>query len=183
MCAGPRVIMMHRWRLLITVFYCQLYLAAAQHWRKALYPSAFRVKRGAHSLVNPTFQNSVEDVNLLFEILLAGLQIEGEDKPFMIPDQELASLRRVQKLEVICEDILPKRLSEIRRLTSHLSQRRGALSREDFERTVLTMVYTAQTLAHTTSQHQKGLWGDALLQLFRAIQEDLTPPPRTPQHN
>nr|XP_023991544.1 protein FAM180A-like isoform X2 [Salvelinus alpinus] len=149
----------------------------------ALYPSAFTVKRGTHSLVNPTFQNSVEDVNLLFEILLAGLQIEGEDKPFVIPDKELASLRRVQKLEVICEDVLPKRLSEIRRLTSHLSQRRGALSREDFERTVLTMVYTAQTLAHTTSQHQKALWGDALLQLFRAIQEDLTPPPRTPQHN
>lgn len=99
----------------------------------------------------------------------------------MIPDKELASLRRVQKLEVICEDILPKRLSEIRRLTSHLSQHRGALSREDFERTVLTMVYTAQTLAHTTSQHQKELWGDALLQLFRAIQGDLTPP-RTPQH-
>lgn len=99
----------------------------------------------------------------------------------MIPDKELASLRRVQKLEVICEDILPKRLSKIRRLTSHLSQHRGALSREDFERTVLTMVYTAQTLAHTTSQHQKELWGDALLQLFRAIQGDLTPP-RTPQH-
>ncbi|XP_029617352.1 protein FAM180A isoform X1 [Salmo trutta] len=188
--------MMRQWGLLITVLYCQLYLAAAQHWRtgrtpehlselrltSALYPSAFRVKRGTHSLVNPTFQNSVEDVNLLFEILLAGLQIEGEDKPFVIPDMELASLRTVQKLEVICEDILPKRLSEIRRLTSHLSQRRGALSREDFERTVLTMVYTAQTLAHTTSQHQKALWGDALLQLFRAIQEDLTPPPRTPQH-
>ncbi|KAJ8007119.1 hypothetical protein DPEC_G00114250 [Dallia pectoralis] len=173
--------MAHLWSLLATVFYCHLYLASAQYRRKALYPSAFRVKRGTHSLVNPTFQNTVEDVNLLFEILLAGLQIQSEDIPFVIPDPELASLRRVEKLEVICEDILPKKLSEIRRLTAHLSQRRGSLKREDFERTVLTMVYTAQSLSHITSDTQSALWGDALLQLFRAIKEDLASPFRTQQ--
>ncbi|NP_001291030.1 protein FAM180A precursor [Esox lucius] len=183
MSAGTRAIKMRRRSLLVTVFYCHLCLAAAQHRRKALYPSAFRVKRGTHSLVNPTFQNTVEGVNLLFEILLAGLQIEGEDMPFLIPDPELASLRRVQKLEVICEDILPKKLSEIRRLTSHLSQRRGSLSREDFERTVLTMVYTAQSLSHTISDTQRELWGDTLVQLFRAIKEDLAPPLRAAQNN
>lgn len=36
----------------------------------ALYPSAFRIKRGTHTLVNPTFQLSVEDTALLFEVSL-----------------------------------------------------------------------------------------------------------------
>ncbi|KAM4614686.1 protein FAM180A [Polymixia lowei] len=163
------------WALLITVFYCRIDLAASQRWRNALYPSAYRIKRGTHSLINPTFQNSVEDVNLFFEILLAGLQIEGENRPPLIPDAELASLRNVEKLEVLCEDVLPKRLSEIRRLTAQMAQRRGPLSRQDFERTVLTMVYTAQTLVRMSNEHQREVWAEALRQLFRALQRDLAP--------
>uniref|UniRef100_A0A668AR45 Family with sequence similarity 180 member A n=1 Tax=Myripristis murdjan TaxID=586833 RepID=A0A668AR45_9TELE len=135
-----------------------------------------RIKRGTHSLINPTFQRSVDDVILLFEILLAGLQIEGEEQAMQLPDDELASLRSVEKLEVICEDVLPKRLSDIRRLTAELAHRKQSLSRQDFERTVLTMVYAAQTLAHTSHQLQRDVWADALLQLFRAIQKDLAPP-------
>ncbi|KAM3858814.1 protein FAM180A [Diretmus argenteus] len=167
--------MMQWWALLITVFCLSVDLAAAQHWRKALYPAAYRIKRSTHSLIDPTFQHSVEDVNLLFEILLAGLQIGGEERAMLIPDEELASLRNVEKLEVICEDVLPKRLSDIRRLTAELSRRRRPLTRQDFERTVLTMVYAAQTLAHISHQHQREVWTDALLQLFRAIQKDLAP--------
>ncbi|KAI3366684.1 hypothetical protein L3Q82_009354, partial [Scortum barcoo] len=64
-----------------------------------------RIKRGAYSLINPTFQRSVEDVNLLFEILLAGMQIQDEEHAMLIPDEELASLRCVEKLEVICDDV------------------------------------------------------------------------------
>ena len=94
----------------------------------------------------------------------------------LIPNVELASLRRVNKLEVICEDILPKSLPEVRRLTSLLSQHRGHLSRQDFERTLLTMVYTVQTRAKAVSDHQRALWNDALLLLFKAIKRDLEPP-------
>ena len=94
----------------------------------------------------------------------------------LIPDAELASLRRVNKLEVICEDILPKSLPEVRRLTSLLAQQRGHLSRQDFERTLLTMVHAAQTRAKAVSDYQKGLWNDALLLLFKAIKRDLEPP-------
>lgn len=112
---------------------------------------------------------------LFFQILLAGMQIGGEDHTLLIPDEELASLRRVQTLHVICEDVLPKKLSDIRRLTADLAQRRRPLSWQDFERTVLTLVYTSQTLAQIADQNQRELWTDSLLQLFRAVQKDLRP--------
>ncbi|XP_076578970.1 protein FAM180A [Chaetodon auriga] len=170
-----RITNMRRWWALLVVIYLSVYLAATQHHRKALYPSAHRIKRGTYSLLNPTFQRAVEDVNLLFEILLAGMQIQGAEHSMLIPDEELASLRSVEKLEVICDDVLPKRLSDIRRLTAELGQRRQPLSMQDFERTVLTLVYTAQTLARVSNQHQREAWTDAVIQLFRAIQKDLRP--------
>ncbi|XP_070785433.1 protein FAM180A [Enoplosus armatus] len=166
---------MTQWWALLIVVYLSIYLAATQHHRKALYPSAYRIKRETYSLINPTFQRSVEDVNLLFEILLAGMQIQGGEHGMLIPDEELASLRSVEKLEVICEDVLPKRLSDIRRLTAELNQRRRPLSWQDFERTVLTLVYTTQTLAQVSNQHQREAWTDAVVQLFRAVQKDLRP--------
>lgn len=103
------------------------------------------------------------------------MQIRGGEHTMLIPDEELASLRSVEKLEVICEDVLPKRLSDIRRLTAELAQRRYSLSWQDFERTVLTLVYTTQTLARVSNQQQREAWTDAVIQLFRAIQKDLRP--------
>ncbi|KAM3587697.1 uncharacterized protein V6R79_012201 [Siganus canaliculatus] len=169
-------LMMQQWAPLVVVVYLSINLAATQHHRKALYPSAYRIKRGTYSLINPTFQRSVEDVNLLFEILLAGMQIgDAEQTTLMIPDEELASLRSVDRLEVICEDVLPKTLSDIRRLSAELGQRRQPLSRQDFERTVLTLVFISQTLARVENQEQREAWADAVIQLFRAIQKDLKP--------
>nr|XP_020505107.1 protein FAM180A-like [Labrus bergylta] len=165
-----------QWWAPLVVVYLSMYLEASQHRRKALYPSAYRIKRGTYSLINPVFQQTMEDVNLLFEILLAGTQIQDGDHAMLIPDQELASLRSVEKLEVICDDVLPKRLSEIRHLTAELALRRQRLSLQDFERTVLTLVYGAQTLARIRDQQQRRVWTDSVLQLFRAIQKDLRPP-------
>lgn len=103
------------------------------------------------------------------------MQIQGVEHTMLIPDEELASLRSVQKLEVICNDVLPKSLSDIRRLTAELAWRRQPLSRQDFERTVLTLVYTTQTLARVSTQQQREAWTDAVIQLFRAVQKDLRP--------
>lgn len=103
------------------------------------------------------------------------MQIQSDGHTLLIPDEELASLRSVEKLEVICEEVLPKRLSDIRRLTAELTQRRQPLSWQDFERTVLTLVYTTQTLARITNKHQKEIWTDTLIQLFQALQKDLKP--------
>ncbi|XP_008398607.1 protein FAM180A isoform X2 [Poecilia reticulata] len=141
----------------------------------ALYPSAYLIKRGAYSLINPTFLHSEDNAKLLFEILLAGMQIQGEERPLLIPDEELASLRSVKTLEVICEDVLPKKLSDIRRLMAELAQQRRPLGWPDFERTVLTLVYSSQILSQISNQHQKELWMETLVQLVRAVQRDLTP--------
>ncbi|KAK2859084.1 hypothetical protein Q5P01_003704 [Channa striata] len=166
---------MTQWSALLLVLYLSVHLAATQHHRKTLYPSAHRVKRSAYSLINPTFQHTLEDINLLFEILLAGMRIGGEEHSMLIPDEELASLRSVEKLEVICEDVLPKSLSEIRRLTAELARRQRPLTWPDFERTVLTLVYAAQTLAQLDSRQQREAWTDTVVQLFRAVEKDLKP--------
>ncbi|KAI4901735.1 hypothetical protein NFI96_010960 [Prochilodus magdalenae] len=139
----------------------------------ALYPSAFRVKRGTPTLLNPSIQRSVEDTNLLFEVLWSGLYLDAGEGVLRVADDELASLRRLKPLEVVCEDVLPRTLSDILRLCHQLEQHRGHLNGQDFERTVLTMVYTAQKLAHATPGHQRELWGDAFLQLYKAIKGDL----------
>ncbi|XP_029019937.1 protein FAM180A [Betta splendens] len=161
--------------VLLLAVYLSLLQASAQHRRTPLYPSAFRIKRGTHTLLNPTFQRSVEDTALLFEVLLAGMQVEGEGRSMLLPDEELASLRCVEKLQVICEDVLPKELSDIRRLAAELARRRQRLSGPDFERTVLTLMYGAQTPARISNERQREAWTDAVVQLFRALQKDLDP--------
>ncbi|KAJ8373915.1 hypothetical protein SKAU_G00044950 [Synaphobranchus kaupii] len=100
-------------------------------------------------------------------------QMADEHGDFSVQDEELASLRRTHALANICEDVLPRKLTDIRRLTSDLSQYQGPLRRPDFERTVLTMVYTAYRLAHTRG-HQKDRWAESFFNLFRAIKQDLT---------
>lgn len=107
------------------------------------------------------------------QVVWSGLNVEEEKGVLRVADEELASLRRLKPLEVVCEDILPRTLSDIRRLCHHLEQHRGRLSKEDFERTVLTMVYTAQRLAQSSLAHQRELWADALVQLYKTIKKDL----------
>lgn len=97
------------------------------------------------------------------------MQVQDATGLMLIPDEELASLRSVDKLEVICDDVLPKSLSDIRCLAAELARRR----QQDFERTVLTLVYGAQTLARLSSQQQRLAWRDAVMQLFRVIEKDL----------
>ncbi|XP_036441406.1 protein FAM180A-like [Colossoma macropomum] len=159
--------------LIVSLFYCNSISATYQR-RRGFFPSAFRVKRGTASLVNPIFQNSIKDVNLLFEILLAGLEFEDELGLFSVHDEELASLRQTHKLEVICDDILPKTLPEVRRLTFALVQGVGALRRKDFERLVLTLVYTAQQMAQASTAHQRDAWAESFISLYNAIKQDLT---------
>ncbi|XP_061107883.1 protein FAM180A [Conger conger] len=155
--------------LIMAVFSCSICTCAAQQRSKALFPAAARVKRG---MVKPTFQNSIEDINLLYEIMLSGLQIGDESIPFGVQDEELASLRKTRTLETICEDVLPKSLKDIRRLAADLSQHQGPLRKSDFERTVLTMVYAANRLANT-SGHQRDNWAESFVSLYRALKQDL----------
>lgn len=102
------------------------------------------------------------------------MQILGEDAGVWVPDLELASLRTVRHLEVICEDVLPKKLPDIRRLTAELNRRRRRpLGGRDFERTVLTLVFATQTLGRVAERRQKEVWAEAVIRLFTAVQLDL----------
>lgn len=108
------------------------------------------------------------------QLLLTGMQILGEDAGLSIPDRELASLRRVRHLEVVCEHVLPKRLLDIRRLTAELDRRRRRpLAGRDFERTVLTLVFATQTLGWVAEHQQQEVWAKAVIRLFTALQRDL----------
>ncbi|XP_053498392.1 uncharacterized protein LOC128618676 isoform X1 [Ictalurus furcatus] len=53
--------------VILSVVLWHLHISAALHWRRVLYPSAFRTKRGTPALLNPSIQRSVEDANLLYE--------------------------------------------------------------------------------------------------------------------
>ncbi|XP_043086722.1 protein FAM180A [Puntigrus tetrazona] len=163
------------WILSVSALMCQMSITASLHWRKALFPSAFRVKRGTPALLNPSFQKSAQDAGLLYEVLWSGGYMDAADGTLHVSDRELASVRKLELLEVLCEDVLPRSLSEIRRLGAELERRRGSLRPEDFERTVLTMAFTAQRLPRTSPGHQRELWADALLRLYRAVREDLRP--------
>lgn len=89
-------------------------------------------------------------------------------------DAELASLRKTRTMEVICEEIIPRKLTDVFRLISGLSNHIGHLHQDDFERTLLTLVYTAQGMANSSTEHQQGLWADSFVSLYKAIKQDLT---------
>lgn len=120
---------------------------------------------------------------VVLQVLWSGAHIDAERGTLHISDQELASLRKLEVLEVLCEDVLPRTLSEIQRLGAQLSQHHGSLRMEDFERTVLTMVFTAQHVQHSNPGHQRELWTNTLLQLYKAIKGDLRSEGRTSVSN
>ncbi|KAK2546596.1 Fam180a [Columba livia] len=103
--------------------------------------------------------------------LLAELDIDKGQR-ISIKDEELASLRKAAEFDTICNEIIPKSITEIRRLSSRLSSYPRVLKKEDFERTVLTMVYTAYRAAQTQG-HQKDIWAESFVSLYKALKNDL----------
>ncbi|XP_041795736.1 protein FAM180A-like [Chelmon rostratus] len=165
---------MRLWRMIIVgLIYCCIRTGVTRHRPKALFPAASRTKRGTATGVNPTFHNSFDDVHLLFEILLAGIHFEASGG-FLVQDAELASLRKTRNLQVICEEIIPRKPTDIFRLTSALSNQIGHMHQDDFERTLLTLVYTAQRMVNSTTEHQQDVWEESFVSLYRAIKQDLT---------
>ncbi|XP_030222953.1 protein FAM180A [Gadus morhua] len=164
---------MQSWTLLfLGLFHCFFDMATTQQQRnKALFP--IRMKRGLSTMRNPIFHKSLDDVDLLYEILLSGLYFDDHGRGLWLRDAELASLRKTQELEVLCGDALPRELTDVRRLASRLLGRVGSLGQGDFERTLLTMVYTAQHVIESPTDHQRDVWAESFVGLFKAIKEDL----------
>ncbi|XP_048357295.1 protein FAM180A isoform X2 [Sphaerodactylus townsendi] len=139
------------------------------------FPSAQRVKRSSAVLLNPVLQKSQEDVDLLFEFL-AELEI-NKDLKISVKDQELASLRDATAFDILCNDVIPKSITDIRRLNARLLGYPGILKKEDFERTLLTMVYTAYRAAQSQG-HQKDAWAESFVSLYKVLKHDLMFPSR-----
>ncbi|KAK2841980.1 hypothetical protein Q5P01_012180 [Channa striata] len=161
------------WRTVLIIFYCCIKTGVTQTQRKALFPAASRIKRDATPVVKPTFHNSLSDVHLLFEILLSGIHFEASGG-FSVEDAELASLRKTKTLEVICEEIIPRTLTDTFVLISDLSAHTGHLHQDDFERTLLTLVHTAHQMFSSAPGHQRDAWAESFVSLYKAIKQDLT---------
>nr|XP_020458651.1 protein FAM180A-like [Monopterus albus] len=151
-------------------FYC-IKVGVTRSQTKALFPATSRIKRGVATAVNPTFHNSFNDALLLFEILLGGVDFEASGK-FSVKDAELASLRKTRNLEAICE-VIPRKITDIFKLISDLSNHTGHLHQEDFERTLLTLVYITQKMVRSATEHQRHVWAQSFLGIYKAIKQDL----------
>nr|XP_056703485.1 protein FAM180A [Euleptes europaea] len=169
-----------RWKtVLVLLLYYNAHATVPPRWNRALlFPSAQRVKRSSAALLNPVLQKSQEDVDLLFEFL-AALEIK-KDLKIAVKDQELASLREAVAFDTLCNDVIPKSITDIRRLNARLLGYPGMLKKEDFERTILTMVYTAYRAAQSQG-HQKDAWAESFVSLYKVLKHDLMfPSSQTP---
>ena len=101
-----------------------------------------------------------------------GIDFEASGE-FTVQDAELASLRKTRHLQAICEEVIPRKLTDIFRLIADLSDHTGHLHQDDFERTLMTLVYTVRQMANSTSEHQQDVWGEAFVSLYKAIKQDL----------
>ncbi|CAI5786270.1 Hypothetical predicted protein [Podarcis lilfordi] len=164
---------MHLKTVLLLLLYYNVHATVPPRWNRAmLFPSAQRVKRSSAALLNPVLQKSQDDVDLLFELLLSELQI-NDDLKISVKDEELASMRKATAFDTLCNDVIPKSITDIRRLNARLLGHPGVLKKEDFERTVLTMVYTAYRAAQSQG-HQKDTWAESFVGLYKALKHDLT---------
>ncbi|XP_059567867.1 protein FAM180A [Myotis daubentonii] len=161
------------WETLLLLLLCYDAQATVAHrWSRAvLFPAAHRPKRSSSMPLNPVLQSSLEEVELLYEFLLAELDI-SPDLQISIKDEELASLRKASDFRTVCNDVIPKRIPDIRRLSASLASLPGILKKEDFERTALTLAYAAYRTA-LSQGHQKDIWAQSLLSLFQALRHDL----------
>ncbi|XP_006990459.2 protein FAM180A [Peromyscus maniculatus bairdii] len=158
--------------LLLLLLLSSTQATASCRWKRAtLFPAAHRPKRSLSLPLNPVLQTSLEDVELLYELLLAEIEI-SPDLKISIKDEELASLRKALNFHSICNNIIPKHIPDIRRLSANLANHPGILKKEDFERLALTLAYSAYRTA-LSEGHQKDIWAQALISLFQALRHDL----------
>ncbi|XP_067855742.1 protein FAM180A-like [Heptranchias perlo] len=159
--------------LILLIFSTNVCATALPKRNKVLFPSAQRLRRNLVSdiPINPVFQRSQKDVELLYEFLLGGLNIDDNFK-CSLKDEELSSMRAAKKFDVIVNNIIPKNIADIQRLTYRLSNYTGQLKLEDFERTLLTLVFTAYQ-ASRSHGHQQDTWAESLVSLFQALKRDL----------
>ncbi|XP_077325337.1 protein FAM180A [Lithobates pipiens] len=158
---------------LLLLFYNYVEANFTRKWQRVVFfPSAHRVRRSSPEFLDPVLQKSVPEVELLYEFLSTGVQIDPNSR-LTLRDPELSSLRKATTFDVLCNDVIPKAISDIRRLGDQLSSVPGPLKKEDFERTALTMAYTALKTSKLENENQRRVWMESLTKLFVALRRDL----------
>lgn len=112
-------------------------------------------------------------LHLNLKILLSGVQFKDSGE-FSVQDAELASLHKTKDLKVICEEIVPRKHTDILKLIYGLFNHNRSLEPEDFQCTLMTLVYTSQQVANATCKWQKRRWGESFVNLYKVIKKDLT---------
>ncbi|XP_037834362.1 uncharacterized protein LOC119617475 [Kryptolebias marmoratus] len=114
----------------------------------------------------PTSQtaSSVSDAKLMFEFLLGGMVIDQDD--VFLLDEEMASMRKGREFLDRINEGIPKSLSSMELEVSRMRARQQKpLTLDQFEKLVLSMVYSAHQAQVQGSKEERQAWGGVLLQL------------------
>ncbi|GAA6221414.1 protein FAM180B [Lates japonicus] len=126
--------------------------------------------------ISPTSQttdSSVSDANLMFELLLGGVEID-RDNNIILLDKEMASMRLGRSFLSQINDNIPRSLSSmVQMVTTMERQKRRPLTKKQFESLVLSMVYSAHQASHQQREEEQEAWGGVLLQLVNVTVHDL----------
>ncbi|XP_005987013.1 protein FAM180A isoform X1 [Latimeria chalumnae] len=117
------------------------------------------------------FHRTVQDVELMYELLLGGLVFEG-DGSLQLRDEELASLRPAKKLQEILNRRVPRAPTAMEERLAAMSAQVEPLEMDDFERLVLGSVYAAYRVRYRP-QPDTNLWIDLLAQHVNETLKDL----------
>ncbi|XP_034542259.1 protein FAM180B [Notolabrus celidotus] len=120
-----------------------------------------------------THQAPVSDANLMFEILLSGVELD-RDNNIVLLDKELASMRQGRAFLSQINDNIPRSLSSMRQMvTTFEGPRKRPLTQDQFESLVLSMVYSAHRSLQKEGGEEREAWGGVLLQLANVTVHEL----------
>ncbi|KAM8890985.1 protein FAM180B [Spinachia spinachia] len=110
--------------------------------------------------------SSVSDANLMFELLLRGVEID-EDNNVVLLDEEMASMRQGRAFLSQINDNFPRGLSSMLQTVTTLEgqRRRQPMAQDQFDSLILSMVYSAQKARRQESKEEQAAWSEVLLQL------------------
>ncbi|XP_026166399.1 protein FAM180A isoform X2 [Mastacembelus armatus] len=115
---------------------------------------------------------SVSDANLIFEFLLEGVEID-QDNNIVLLDQEMASMRAGQVFLSYINDNIPRILSSMVEMMKELESQRRPLTEAQFQKIVLSMVYSAHQVRHDERKEKQEAWSGVLLQLANITVHEL----------
>lgn len=96
------------------------------------------------------------------------------DNNIVLLDQELASMRSGRAFLSHINDNIPRSRSSMEQMATTLeSHSKRLLTWEQFDRLVLSMVYSAHQAWHQDSEEEQKAWGTMLLQLANVTVREL----------